>query len=516
MSELNDDIDKLFREIVDPAEMQPPPMVWTSIENNLDKTQHLKLQKKLKRLVSYSVASSVIIVTLVSVLWYKEHSIQKKISANNIVSNSNSVSPVVEKNKSQEINTSEDKRPVENKSVEINTISNKENVKQNVAPLSNKQNTITPIIKEVENNTPYNNSITLENNTSSQKEDVIVSNIPVSPIKTNVQEVKEEVKNNTSPIVVAQQEPAETAKQNSLPDESLNSSIKIPETKTENNKTIVSKSDSTVDTAKPDVSPLTVKGADTAKTSAPLLPIKDFKFFVGALYSVDKVMTGLINVNSNNNSLNETQNYSYSTGVRFGYKFANNWSIYSNFLYTQTSKSFSYYQATLEHDDDDHDSNVTKELATSYGVLDFPTNYIEKHPAGGQHPHHDGDTLIIDIKGVQKLSYLTIPIACQYQIAKNRLSGIFSLGFSSTILLSQSAEISYANMDTKYSTKINGLRDAYFNGTIGIGVQYRIFNRLSVFIQPTFSQAFTSMNTNTPYKTYPSSLSGSGGINFHF
>ena len=530
MSELNDDIDKLFREIVDPTEMQPPPMVWTSIENNLDKKQHLKLQKKLKRLVSYSVASSVIIVTLVSVLWYKEHSVQKNIYANNVVQNkiesksesttavpnTNSVSPIVENNKVQERNTNENNKVVDNNKVVTSDISKKTDEKQYISPIVNKQKTTSPIIKEVENKTPYNNAVTLENETSPQKEDIIVSNIPTSFVKTDTEELKDEVKNNNSNIVVAPQEPVEAEKQNSLPSESLNSSIKITETKTENNATIVSKSDLKADTAKPDASPLTVKGADTAKTPAPLLPIKDFKFFVGGMYCADKVMTGLINVNANDNPLHETQNYSYSTGVRFGYKFSKNWSLYTNILYTSTSKSFDYYQATIEHDDDDHDRNVSKEIATSYGAIYFPTNYVEKHPEDGEHPHHDGDTLIIDINGVMKLKYLTVPLACQYQITKNRFSGIFSLGFSSSILLSQSAEITYANLDTKYSTKISGIQDVYFNGTIGIGVQYRIFNRLSVFIQPTFSQAFTPMNTNTPYKTYPSSLSGSGGINFHF
>ena len=507
MSELNDDIDKLFREVIDTAEMQPPPMVWASIENNLDKTKHLKLQKKLNRLITYSVSSSVVIVSLVSVLWYKEYHSKNEVATNNIASNtveSKSIVPATVANtnivnqlpivKSSSENTSEKK-----------IISEKRNEEQNAIPEKSQQ--ISPVAKEQENKIAANVSL---NKNISLPEKLPISDINITSNKNDEQDVKPAViENNVASSI-------EPAKQNSLPDELLNSTTQTKELIKKNEQNKVLKSDSIAETAKPIVSPLTVKGADTAKTTSPLLPIKDFKFFVGAIYSPEKAMTNFINTKYPTSQIQETQHYSYSTGVRFGYKFYKNWSIATNIVFSQTYKSFSYYQATLEHDDDDHDKNVNKELATSYGVIDFPSNYVERHPTGGQHPHHDGDTLIIDIKGMQKLTYLTIPVSCQYQITKNRLNGIFSLGVSTSILLTQSAEITYANLDTKYVTKINGLQNLYFNGIIGVGVQYRIFNRLSVFMQPAFSQAFTSMNKNTPYKTYPSSFSGSAGINFHF
>ncbi len=570
MSELNEDIDNLFREIIEPAEMRPNQMVWTAIENNLEKSHNIKLQKRLKHLVTYSIVSSVFILSLLPALYFYTHqnnkeAIKRKSSAKivNAVDASNITTQSVSSANSEHSIASLMPSSIAKNSGEItenNGIAANKNSTQSVSPLISKAQSIN--VEGPKTETAKSNS--LNNNILKPKEELLTQNneeksvatLRLKEQSTNVEESKNKKSNsisennnvitkevvpyissaipesnnndnqNVKPLIENQLTssnstvnniPLEPAKQNPLIDESLNSSPKMEELKSDNNQNSTNlKFDSVTTVSKLEVSPLSVTKVDTTKANTPLLPIEDYRFFVGGIYAPEKVMTTLINVNANNSSLNETQNSSYSTGVRFGYRFNNNWSICSNVLYSKTSKSFSYYQFTLENDDDDHDSNLNKDLATSYGIISFPSNYVEKHPYGGQHPHHEGDTLIIDIKGLQKLTYLTIPISCQYQINKNRVSGLFSLGFTSSILLSQSAEISYINLDEKYATKIKGIQDIYFNGTIGIGVQYRIFNRFSVFIQPTFSQAFTSMNKNTSYRTYPSSISGTTGINFHF
>ena len=551
MSELNEDIDNLFREIIEPAEMRPNQMVWTAIENNLEKTNNIKLQKRLKHLITYSIISSVIILSLLPALYFYTHqnkneAIKSETTANAVTitdgttPSANSQHSIISKNsseKTEKIGIVVNNKPAQS----FATLNKVEEPKSEIAKSNSVNKNILKSNEEVpsqnnevknvgtlrlneqpsnveESNNKRANSISENNNFITKEIVPTISNSISESNNKEYQNVNPKIENPlTSSNSAVNNVPLEQIMQNTLIDESLNSSSKPQELKSENQQNSVSlKPDSVAAVSKLEVSPLTIAKVDTTKSTTPLLPIEDYKFFIGGIYSPEKVMTNLINVNANNSTLNETQNSSYSTGVRFGYKFNPNWSICSNILYSQTSKSFSYYQFTLENDDDDHYSNVNKDLATSYGVISFPTNYVEKHPYGGQHPHHEGDTLIIDVKGVQKLTYLTIPISCQYQINKNRFSGIFSLGFSSSILLSQSAEISYVNSDEKYATKINGIQSLYFNAIVGVGVQYRILNRVSLFVQPTFSQAFTSMNKNTPYRTYPSSISGTTGINFHF
>lgn len=508
MSDLNEDIDNLFREIVDPAEMQPPQMVWTAIENNLEKKDHLKLKIKYRRLVIFSVAASTIIVSLLTVLFYKSYTPEKETSSGSI-----------QKENKSEIALAYPKK--ENNAIPL--VSSAE-AKTEMAFVSEKKKEPTAaVISSEQIRTPENSALTAGENpietaqTVTEKEESSL----VSPEIATIENVKNtDVTDNNN---ISSEKVIEIVTAISSPEEILQSSI----TKSEEdlNDCLEIETPIIVDLnpcdLDPEISPTGILKVDTAQTAAKLLPIEDYKFFIGAIYSPEKISTDFVDVNSNAPAVKETQNYSYSTGVRFGYKFANKWSIFSNIVYASTSKSFAYQKVTIirQLEEEHHLPAVYPRdefLATSYGEITFPTYYKPNSYHGEHEEEEHRDTLTLDISAEQKVRYICIPMECQYQFGKNRFSALVSAGVSSTILVSEKAEITYKNTCEKYTANIGGLQDVFFSGIVSLGVQYRIFNRFSVFVQPSFTQAFTPINKNTPYKTYPSTIAGSAGLNFHF
>ena len=65
MNELNEDIDQLFKDVIEPSEMQPSKAVWTNIDKNLDTKQYNKLQKKYGLVFNFSIGISVLVISLV-------------------------------------------------------------------------------------------------------------------------------------------------------------------------------------------------------------------------------------------------------------------------------------------------------------------------------------------------------------------------------------------------------------------------------------------------------------------
>lgn len=209
--------------------------------------------------------------------------------------------------------------------------------------------------------------------------------------------------------------------------------------------------------------------------------------------------------------MKEVQHFAYSTGLKFGYMINKKWSLSTAVVYSAVSNSFETHKQ-FEIDDDEEFSEIPNQLlVTSYGTVEMQVD-LKKHHV--QSPEEEKFNW--DIEGTQKLKYISVPLECQYTLGKNRFTGFIALGFTSHFLVSQKTTITELNTGTEYNPSIEGLKKAYFGASLGIGIQYRIWQRLSVFIEPTYRQAITSMDGNVPIKTYPSVFGVSGGLAFHF
>ncbi len=241
-----------------------------------------------------------------------------------------------------------------------------------------------------------------------------------------------------------------------------------------------------------------------------LIPLKELKLYVGGFYSPDKLMTTLIDVNTSSNSPDENIYNTFSSGLKFGYSLNKKWSLSTAVIYSSISCSFrSNKQFEIEHKNIDLPNEPVN---TSFGVMDIP---VRIKAQTGTPPPEDY-TANWNIEGNLELKYISVPLECQYTIGKERLTCFVSLGVAANFIVSQKTEVTELNTGVIYHPHVDGLRSNYFNVCLGAGVRYRIWQRWSLFMEPTLRQAFTAMNTNVPVKTYPSFFGVSGGVLFHF
>ncbi len=542
MKEFNEDIDKLFRDVVEPSENKPSQKVWDSIDKKIENSHQTILKKKYSRVLNSSIGISVAVISLVFLIL--NHNSKKKDHAltrtyHQVTNIADATITPVNTTEIEQITTIENK--IQNgTSTSISEQSEQSNliaISNNITALAlesatrsetiNKENLpttstiIEPTVNSIVNNTATSQptkeielkeeTITepILNNTTTVSES-IVENIPdATPVVTETQTPLIETKTEMPAATI------DTLAESTTVNEVLNAALNEQKEEVKSTASTVD----TISTAKN--SPDTV-GTGIINPVTGIIPMKAFKFFAGAFFSPDKIVTNIVDANINSNTLDEKINYSAGTGIKLGYQFGKHWSISTHVVYSSISSSYNYSKmitskdaGSEEEEDNDHHTRITHYLlSTTFGVVDVPVSNTDN--ASTPHSEHNQDTAKLNITGTDKFNYISVPLKCHYSIGSNRLSGYISIGFAANFLTSKKTDITDNISGNHYSPEITGLSKVYYNASIGIGVQYRIWQRISVFAEPSFKQSITSINTNVPIKTYPSMLGVSGGILFHF
>jgi len=102
------------------------------------------------------------------------------------------------------------------------------------------------------------------------------------------------------------------------------------------------------------------------------------------------------------------------------------------------------------------------------------------------------------------VSYLGIPVSFQYVMKAGRFLFKPGAGLSLNFLTSNnsSTNFGFSTGNSKENTSIDGLRKAYLDGSLGMGIEYMISRKVSVGVRPLVRWAITSINKNTPVRTY--------------
>ncbi len=545
MKEFNEDIDKLFRDVVEPSENKPSQKVWDSIDKKIENTHQTNLKKKYSRVLNSSIGISVAVISLVFLILNhnskkKDHALTRTYhQVTNIAdatitplstpeikesatieykTQNNTITPVTEQSEqSNTIAISNDNAAVVPEATTPSETSNKENLPTTPTIVEASEPASTSMVNSKE--TPqHTTEIDLKEETKT--EPITVNNTsPSELIVENRTVATPVVKETQTPLIETKTEmPAatiDTLAESTKVNEVLNAALTEQKEEVKSTASTVD----TISTAKN--SPDTV-GTGIINPVNGIIPMKAFKFFAGAFYSPDRIVTNLVDANINSNTLDEKINYSPGAGIKFGYQFGKHWSVSTNIVYSAISSSFNYSkmitsndEGSEEEEDNDHHTRITHYLlSTTFGVVDVPVSNTDN--ASTPHSEHNQDTAKLNITGTDKFNYISVPLKCQYSIGSNRLSGYISIGFAANFLTSKKTDITDNISGNHYSPEITGLSKVYYNASIGIGVQYRIWQRISVFAEPSFKQSITSINTNVPIKTYPSMLGVSGGVLFHF
>lgn len=131
----------------------------------------------------------------------------------------------------------------------------------------------------------------------------------------------------------------------------------------------------------------------------------------------------------------------------------------------------------------------------------------------------DSDSIIAPetISATFNYYYLDIPIKVNYYFKKTNPKLFISGGISGNIFLNQKTTIKYMNSGQK--EKFDGIKnysyDINFSGLAGLGVDFEIFEKMNLRIEPTFRCSLFQMGDNVA-KQYLYSIGTNFGIYYIF
>ena len=531
MTELNEDIDSYFKESIEPSEMSPSNKVWETIDQKLDKKQFVNLQKRISRLLYLTIGLSAIVAVLIT-LHLSQHFQKNKISISknenkNVdlrnFSETNSVSSkesredtkasvLASKNSTNKNNSSLSFNKTEAYSAKAikNYTKEKENIFNSVSNSSSFKSSEGQVAKKINKDVSQteikSNYPSFGNNKKQMpliKKDSLLTSESI-PINKHSQNANYSISNHTKP--------------NFISDSTLNNNSKKQDAKlVKTNPFTNSLQDSSEvisfvnNTIKIDSS----INSDAAISNSYFNPSKipeqssKYKFSVLGFFSPEFFSSKLSDNNTNDNqntenySDSESPDFSYTTGLKIGYLISQKFNIYTGLTYS--SFSYSIKPRTL-YAKQTTNGETQYILATSSGET----------PLSASPTLQVGDSVKLGSSSIQRLQYIATPLLCQYQISRKRFNYYVFAGISSNFFIAGKTEVSYENLGTESTTKIEGLRKIYFAGIIGAGLNYTISQKFSILVEPTFKKAITSINRNTPISSYPYSFGLGIGLVYHF
>ncbi|HSF46235.1 MAG TPA: outer membrane beta-barrel protein [Chitinophagaceae bacterium] len=186
----------------------------------------------------------------------------------------------------------------------------------------------------------------------------------------------------------------------------------------------------------------------------------------------------------------ESQPMSINGGVLADLKIARNMTLQSGIVFTSRTIEIAPKYIKAERNPD---GKVRYKFDCSAG-----TYFIKKSTYA-----RPGDSAMT-IFSTNELNYINIPLALTYHFGGEKFSFFATAGAGMNLLTDQYLEtgLSNYNYDEEESVATN-LKSSYFNGTIGAGVNYRPFKKVSFLFSPQYQFAVSPMNENMPVKAYP-------------
>jgi hypothetical protein len=198
----------------------------------------------------------------------------------------------------------------------------------------------------------------------------------------------------------------------------------------------------------------------------------------------------------------------FSAGVKLGYNIAGEWGIETGIAYSgfQTSIRPKFLYA---HADARGDVNYRFNSSAGYCYLDVNR---------GNRPPVPGDS-IMAVSSKNSIRYITVPLAVTYTVTVGRFSLIPSLGFAANFSSKAKLQTTVATQNGYENAGIDhieGLNSTYWTGSAALGAAYNLSNTIALIFTPVARFGFTSINKNSPVKTYLNSMGFGGGLTMKF
>jgi hypothetical protein len=126
------------------------------------------------------------------------------------------------------------------------------------------------------------------------------------------------------------------------------------------------------------------------------------------------------------------------------------------------------------------------------------------NPKQGIYPR-PGDTAMTKFSS-NSLNYLNIPLAVKWHFGNSKLQFFATAGAGLNLLTSQELEAALDNSYPYGGGRVTNLKNNFFNGMIGAGINYSLNEKLGLNFSPQYQFALTPMNENMPVKAMPRSF----------
>jgi hypothetical protein len=118
-----------------------------------------------------------------------------------------------------------------------------------------------------------------------------------------------------------------------------------------------------------------------------------------------------------------------------------------------------------------------------------------------------------DSKITQQFKFVEIPLLARYKIIDQRIGFNIVGGFAANFLINNDAILD-GSAATKGSTQ--NINKIDYSGTIGIGVNYKLFENIGLSFEPTYKYYINSITSNSAIKVHPYSFGVFTGLTYRF
>ena len=537
MSENLHNIDDLFRQNLEPIQSEPGSRVWEQIEHSLDKDENRRIRGKYMRWKRWAVAATLLLSVSLFALYISNRQSEPVVAGEkNINKENKNQQPIEQKGitannlaekKQEDISNSEAVLNAESKknaskdnTASENTLTVKEDkatIKEGVSTIKdksalegiviNKEVQKKPLRQKGPSNAPRKNYI-VENRSNSKNGNKasITSNQPTFIISGT--EANKEDKN----LIVSKEKTNQkftTSEKNS--EESTNTLVasKIKARENFRSGSIITKGNYTA-AIMPSMQKMKLPTA--AKTT--------IGFGVTLFYEpqarftkVEEGMKRHREDDRNEIKDGERMQIGSSYGLLIDHKFRSKWRIQTGIGITEQSSIIEPKPLFARKDDmRGGGGSGSGEIRYKFNCA-AGTVFID--PKTGS-TLNTGDS-VLALSSVNSSKYLQIPLRLSYAFSWGKFSLLPTVGLQSYILKSSTLNTTLVdNTGTKTPTNatIEGLRSMYMTAEIGLGLEFSISKRLSVYVMPRTGFSLSPINKETPVRTYTKDISAVSGLRF--
>ncbi len=202
----------------------------------------------------------------------------------------------------------------------------------------------------------------------------------------------------------------------------------------------------------------------------------------------------------------------YAGGIQVDLAFNSKWSLNSGMYFSRIGQ---VNNNALEFRQE-KDEFVLSAIHTSTGVINFTINEVPESVRKITAPKDSIANLGPEnVKVIQNFDLFEVPFLVKYHLINKKLMINLSGGLSPAYLLRNNTYLEYES--SRYDIgEAGNLNNFIINSSLGLGLGYKISNKLTVNIEPTFKYSLSPINSDSKVYYHPYYLSWFTGINYRF